>query len=103
MSTHLLYVNGALRGATGNTQALWGHVQERLPPQVTTSSLVLADYAGTVENLVQKLSRADAFLFASGVYWGSWGSPLQRFLEVLTAYELGSCFLGKPAAAAISA
>ncbi|HVJ18206.1 MAG TPA: NAD(P)H-dependent oxidoreductase [Polyangiaceae bacterium] len=103
MSTHLLFVNGSLRGAGGNTHALWEHVQTRLPPGVTTSALVLADYAGTVEELVETLSRADAFLFASGVYWGSWGSPLQRFLEVLTAYELGPCFLGKPAAAAISA
>jgi chromate reductase len=64
---------------------------------------VLADYAGTVEELVETLSGADAFFFATGVYWGSWGSPLQRFLEVLTAYELGPCFMGKPAATAVSA
>jgi len=42
-------------------------------------------------------------LIGSGVYWGSWGSPLQRFLEVTSSYELSTCFLGKPAGAVISA
>jgi len=37
------------------------------------------------------------------VYWGSWGSPLQRFLEVMSSYELSACFLGKPAGALLSA
>jgi NAD(P)H-dependent FMN reductase len=103
MSTRILYLNGSLRGAEGNTQALFGHVQARLPPGASASTLVLADYAGSVEALIEQLSGADALLFATGVYWGSWGSPLQRFLEVLTAYELEPCLLGKPVAAAISA
>lgn len=63
----------------------------------------MADYRGTVEALADRLSNADAFLIGSGVYWGSWGSPLQRFLEVISSYELSSCFLGKPASALISA
>lgn len=103
MATRILYVNGSLRGTAGNTGALWGHVQARLPPGASASALVLADYSGSIEELVEAFTRADAFLFATGVYWGSWGSPLQRLLEVLTAYELAPCFLGKPVAAAITA
>jgi chromate reductase len=63
----------------------------------------LANYDGTVEALAERLSNANAFLIGSGVYWGSWGSPLQRFLEVMSSYELSRCFLGKPAGALISA
>jgi multimeric flavodoxin WrbA len=48
------------------------------------------------------LLAADALLVGSGVYWGSWGSPLQRFLEVISAYELSPCFLGKPVGAALT-
>jgi NAD(P)H-dependent FMN reductase len=63
----------------------------------------LADYRGTVEALAERLANADAFLIGSGVYWGSWGSPMQRFLEVISSYELSRCFLGKPAGALVSA
>jgi hypothetical protein len=55
MSTQILFVNGSLPGAGGNTHALWRHVQERLPPGASASALVLADYSGTVEALVETL------------------------------------------------
>ncbi len=103
MTSRLLLLNGSLRGTTGNTAALLERARSFLAAEWQAHTLCLADYAGSVQGLVEQLSSADAFLIGSGVYWGSWGSPLQRFLEVMSAYELSACFLGKPAGAVISA
>jgi len=98
-----MLLNGSLRGTDGNTARLLRRAALALPVTWRTDALCLAEYAGTVEALAERLLSADAFLIGSGVYWGSWGSPLQRFLEVITSYELSKCFLGKPAGAVISA
>jgi len=103
MTYRLLLLNGSLRGTEGNSARLLQRAAESLPSTWLADELCLADYAGTVEALAERLQNADAFLIASGVYWGSWGSPLQRFLEVISSYELSRCFLGKPAGALISA
>ena len=103
MTARLLLLNGSLRGAEGNTAALLRRACHALDSGWQTDTLCLADYAGSVETLAERLFAADAFLIGSGVYWGSCGSPLQRFLEVMTSYELSPCFLGKPAGAVISA
>lgn len=103
MTSRLLLVNGSLRGPAGNTARLLELAASSLPESWQSETLCLADYAGTVEALAEQLTRADAFLLGSGVYWGSWGSPLQRFLEVMTAHELSPCFMGKPTGAVISA
>ena len=102
MST-LLFVNGSIRGDSGNTAAVGRHARGLLPAGSRGDELVLASYRGMVEALVERVERADAILFGTGVYWGSWGSPLQRFLEVLTSYELEPCFLGKPVGAVVTA
>jgi len=98
-----MLLNGSLRGRDGNTARLLQRAALALPATWRADTLCLADYAGTVEALAERLLSADAFLIGSGVYWGSWGSPLQRFLEVTSSYELSTCFLGKPAGAVISA
>ncbi len=43
------------------------------------------------------MAQADGFIFVTGTYWDSWGSPLQTFLEQVTELEGTSAFLGKPA------
>ena len=103
MTLRLLLLNGSLRGGEGNTARLLQRAANELPASWHADTLCLAEYQGTVEALAERLSSADAFLTGSGVYWGSWGSPLQRFLEVISSYELSACFLGKPAGALISA
>jgi len=103
MTPCLLLLNGSLRGAQGNTARLLQRAAQALPTTWQADALCLADYQGTVEALAERLSGANAFLIGSGVYWGSWGSPLQRFLEVISSYELSRCFLGKPAGALVSA
>lgn len=47
---------------------------------------------------LELLTSADAFVLATGTYWDSWGSPLQKFFEDVTHLEGHSCFVGKPAA-----
>jgi len=103
MTSRLLLLNGSLRGSTGNTAALLQRASGFLAAGWQAETLCLADYAGSVEALAERLLAADAFLIGSGAYWGSWGSPLQRFLEVMSGYELSACFLGKPVGAVISA
>jgi chromate reductase len=103
MTSRLLLLNGSLRGSEGNTARLLQRAASMLPATWQAECLCLAEYRGTVEALADSLAKADALLIGSGVYWGSWGSPLQRFLEVISSYELSACFLGKPAGALISA
>jgi len=103
MTQRLLLLNGSVRGSLGNTAALLERAAEFLPDGWHGEAIALADYGGTVEALAQRLREADALLIGTGTYWGSWGSPLQRFLEVISAYELSPCFLGKPAGAVVSA
>jgi len=103
MTARLLLLNGSLRGNDGNTARLLQRAARSLPAAWHADAVCLADYRGTVEALAERLANADAFLIGSGVYWGSWGSPLQRFLEVMSSYELSRCFLGKPAGALLSA
>ena len=51
---------------------------------------------------VSLLERARGFIFATGTYWDSWGSPLQRFFEESTSLEGGAVWLGKPAATLVT-
>ncbi|MEO8903298.1 MAG: NAD(P)H-dependent oxidoreductase [Polyangiaceae bacterium] len=103
MAFRLLLLNGSLRGSAGNSASLLQRAAESLDSAWQAEALPLAEYTDTIEALVERLRAADAILIGTGVYWGSWGSPLQRFLEVMTAYELSPCFLGKPAGAVVSA
>jgi NAD(P)H-dependent FMN reductase len=103
MTSRLLLLNGSLRGSTGNTARLLQRAHRSLPEDWQSDTLSLPEYSGTIEALAERLLAADAFLIGTGVYWGSWGSPLQRFLEVMSAYELSPCFLGKPVGAALTA
>jgi NAD(P)H-dependent FMN reductase len=103
MTARLLLLNGSVRGSEGNSARLLARAERSLPQGWQGDTVTLAEYTGTVEALADRLTGADALLIASGVYWGSWGSPLQRFLEVIGAYELSPCFLGKPVGAAMSA
>ncbi|HET9932339.1 MAG TPA: NAD(P)H-dependent oxidoreductase [Polyangiaceae bacterium] len=103
MTVRLLMLNGSLRGTSGNTEELLSLAASYVGGDVTVERIALAEYEGSVENLAARLAASDAFLFGTGVYWGSWGSPLQRFLEVMTSYELTPSFLGKPAAVVVNA
>lgn len=53
------------------------------------------------KKLNKSLNEASAFIFITGTYWDSWGSPLQKYLEEMTYLEGTSTYLGKPAAVVV--
>jgi NAD(P)H-dependent FMN reductase len=99
---HLVLLNGSLRGADGNTGWLLREAARRLAPQATVDLIDLAGPLPDLPTLEARLLAAEGFLVGTGVYWHSWGSPLQRFLEVLTPQENTPVFLGKPVGALVT-
>jgi NAD(P)H-dependent FMN reductase len=101
---HILLLTGSVRGTHGNSGALTAHAARLLAaqPGVSTTTLTLADPMPPVDEVATLLQSADGLLVVSGVYWGSYGSPLQRFVEVMTTYENSPAFFGKPVACALS-
>jgi len=99
---NVLIVNGSLGGSAGNTAELLAIAEERLQKEVTVSYLELAREP-TMDRILDAIAKADGFLFGTGTYWDSWGSPLQRFLEVTAHTEGQSYWVGKPACAIVTA
>lgn len=100
--TRILALDGSLRGAQGNTGRALQHARKLAPKEADIVVLELCDYSDTVEALADELRRADALLVGTGTYWSSWGSPLQRFFEVVTGLECSDAFLGKPVSAVVT-
>jgi multimeric flavodoxin WrbA len=99
----LLIVNGSVRGDTGNTTHLLNLAAKAARERdVDVQELTLAGYDGTIEALVERARKADGFIFGTGVYWNAHGSPLQHFIEVMTACESTDTFLGKPASVIVT-
>jgi chromate reductase len=98
-----LIINGSLRGNAGNSGAITRRAesfiksQDALPCIVTLSEPM--ENIGKVKDL---LLDHDGFLIVSGTYWNSWGSPLQRFIEVVTPLENTPVFFGKPVSCVVS-
>lgn len=97
----LLALNGSIRGADGDCGQIFDDV---LGPTcgMDVHRVDLATHAGTVDEMVALVRSVDAFFVATGTYWGSWGSPLQRFFEVITPLEATDAFVGKPAACVVT-
>ena len=92
---HVVLINAALGGASGNTAVYLDGLRRFLQRASTTTDLVLAD-GFTFEAVVPELRRADAIIVGTGTHWDSWSSLLQRFLEEATVSEGSSLWLGKP-------
>jgi multimeric flavodoxin WrbA len=129
-----LVLNGALRGALGNTgwlcaeaaRALRGRARVRLlhlaeggfqhlaeggalkPAEggfqhlAEGGALKPAEGGFDMTELEAALAEADALLLATGTYWHSWGSPMQRLIEVLTPLENTPLLFGKPVGALVT-
>lgn len=95
MGFKIAVLDGSLSGSGGNTGALVAHFLAALPGDVTVDHVVLAEVED-VPALRDRLRAADGFVVASGTYWQSWGSPLQRFFEQATPWELTDVWVGKP-------
>ena len=108
----ILFINGSLGGAQGNTAALEECLLEVLAPHAECERLFLSDFwergghsipgSGDLDLLELRLKGADGFVFTTGTYWDSWGSPMQRFLETCTEFEGTDLWVGKPAAVLVT-
>ena len=96
----ILIINGSLGGKNGNTSVLINAASEYLLQQKFEFEVLHLE--GSEIDLQSKLTWADGFIFTSGTYWDSWGSPMQLFLENITQYEASDVFLFKPASVMIS-
>jgi multimeric flavodoxin WrbA len=100
--SNVLIVNGSLNGSEGNTAELLALAEERLSSEATVSYLELCRDPA-MDRILDAAAEADAFLFGTGTYWDSWGSPLQRFLEMTAHTEAESYWVGKPVGAIVTA
>ena len=85
IKNNILIINGSLGGANGNTNVLIEKASQYLSQyQINFEILHLEEYFKKNQNdLLSKISWADGFIFTTGTYWDSWGSPLQIFLELI--------------------
>ena len=104
IKNNILIINGSLGGANGNTNVLIEKACQYLGQnQINFEILHLEEYLKKNQNdLLFKISWADGFIFTTGTYWDSWGSPMQIFLELITQYEASEAFLYKPASVMVS-
>lgn len=102
----ILILNGSLGAEKGNTseviKALETKLQEKEVAVVTLHLKEFIENKTSLANIKRALEKADAFVFTSGTYWDSWGSPMQYFLEAATLFEASDLFMGKPAAVVIT-
>ena len=99
----ILFLNGSVRGAGGTTaRALAIAAAHASARGFDVDTLHLADFVGDVDAIVQRVRAARGMIVGSGVYWSSWGSPLQRFLEVMTPHEATDVFVGTSVGAVLT-
>ncbi len=104
----ILIVNGSLGQEMGNTQFIINHLSERQFKSINVEVLHLHHFFHqtpaheVIDQLKEKLTCADGFLFTTGTYWDSWGSPMQMFLERITELESSDVLFGKPAAVIVT-
>ena len=94
-------INGSLGGEAGNTARVLAPLRAHLQRSARVEELTLAA-APRRQDYEALLGASDGFVFATGTYWDSWGSPLQRFLEEATHLEGTAAWVGKPAAVVVT-
>jgi len=93
----ILIINGSISGDKGNCGQLVKQIQKHISNSYAIEILTLSKTTNK-KAVEKKLSKASAFIFTTGTYWDSWGSPLQKFLEDFTDLEGTPVFMGKPCA-----
>lgn len=98
----ILVLNGSPSGKKGNSAKFIREVLKKshVNKHAKFEIVHLADSPYS-KSLRKSLTAADAFVFVTGTYWDSWGSPLQKLLEDMTELEGDAAFMGKPAAVCV--
>ena len=99
---NILIINGALGGNTGNTGELLALAEEAMTGKATVTYLELIRQP-TMDRILEAVTAADGFIFGTGTYWDSWGSPMQTFLEMTAHTEGEDLWVGKPAGVIVTA
>ncbi len=100
---HVVVLNGSIRGGAGDSGVVCARIAERVVGTGgSVDVVVLGELAGSVTDVAARVGKASAFVIVTGTYWGSWGSPLQRFFEMMTPYEASGVFLGKACGAVVT-
>ncbi len=93
----ILVLNGSPQGKRGNCAKLAKYLQFKLGKEAAVKVIHLKDLK-SFSLLEKKFLESDGFIFISGTYWDSWGSPLQWCLEQMTPMEGSAKLMGKPTA-----
>jgi NAD(P)H-dependent FMN reductase len=100
--TNILILNGSIGGESGNTHAVLQFLIACLSARCAVEIVHLATDLRPAPEREALIAWADGFVFATGTYWDSWGSPMQRLLEESTYLESCEIWLGKPAAVVVT-
>jgi NAD(P)H-dependent FMN reductase len=105
MKNQILIINGSIRGRAGNSYKLAQIAAARLSEQHSMSTIIfnLSEPKPSIKEVYALLEACSGFLLVTGSYWNNWGSPLQRFIEVITVFENTPALFGKPVACAVTA
>lgn len=93
----ILILNGSPSGTKGNCSLWIRKIKKFAGKGIAVEVIHLVDNSYDQE-LKKKIFEAAGFVFVTGTYWDSWGSPLQKFLEEWTELEASSAIFGKPCA-----
>ena len=99
---NILIINGSISGISGNTAELLALAEEKLSLEGEVSYLELCRDP-SLEHILSMAEKADGFLFGTGTYWDSWGSPLQKFFEITSSTEGEKYWIGKPVGVIVTA
>lgn len=91
----IILLDGSLHGKGGNTHGVTEELIKLLPPNFEIDYIELKNVSD-FSTLEKPMREAYGFIVATGTYWQSWGSPMQRLLEYATKWEATDVFLGKP-------
>tara|TARA_R110000868_G_scaffold197846_5_gene444069 strand:- start:2209 stop:2874 length:666 start_codon:yes stop_codon:yes gene_type:complete len=92
----ILIINGSYNGEAGQSALIANKISKELCQQNDFKTLTLKTETDK-DQWDELLNWADGFIFLTGTYWDSWGSPLQSFFEQTTEWETSERWLGKPA------
>ncbi|PSR53201.1 FMN reductase [Adhaeribacter arboris] len=100
----ILIINGSIRGKQGNSGALSIAAEQYLHSKLfaTASIITLAEPMPGIQQVYDLLTSSHGFLIITGTYWNNYGSSLQRFIEIISAFENSPALFGKPVACAVS-
>ncbi|WP_413558922.1 flavodoxin family protein [Bdellovibrio sp. HCB209] len=92
----VLVLNGSPAGDKGNCAEFIKKIS-KLDKSLKFETVHLAKTAVN-STLKKKIAASDGFIFVTGTYWDSWGSPMQKLLEQMTDLEATPAIMGKPCA-----